>query len=82
METARSRQDRVKITQRWKIMLTIKEIKEQLPDVKIRVNGKVETGKVRGRALQYAVVFVGDNSWEYSWEAMQRAVNKNRILEV
>lgn len=63
-------------------MLTIKEIKEQLPDVKIRVNGKVETGKVRGRALQYAVVFVGDNSWEYSWEAMQRAVNKNRILEV
>ena len=57
--------------------LTIEEVKEQLPPVDVRYQGKIMQAMVRGRLNRFASVSLWpshDVSFEYSWEAVHRAV--------
>lgn len=62
--------------------MTINEIKEQLPDVKVNVNGKIETCQIAGRKLDYPSVYTSIGRFEYSWQAIERAINDNTALKV
>jgi hypothetical protein len=69
---------------------TIEQIKSELPNVKIEINKKIYNGQVFGRCNQFATVAAYENtkiynrvfisSYEFSWAAIQRAVNNNSIL--
>lgn len=57
--------------------LTIEQVKEQLPCVEVRYQGKTVMALVRGRQNKFASVSLWpshDVSFEYSWEAVHRAV--------
>jgi hypothetical protein len=63
--------------------MTIAEIKAQLPNVKIRIHGKLTTGRVTGRLNEFASVSEFQKLgaiYHFSWEAVQRAVNNNSVL--
>lgn len=67
--------------------MTIEQIKEKLPDVKVKIGDKIHTGHVRGRLMDFAHVWVlgvptpnSQCSQEYSWETIQRAVETGRPL--
>jgi hypothetical protein len=67
--------------------MTIDEVKENLPDVPVRVNGKVQFCPVRGRRNQRATVFVNFSGHEsipveYTWPAVCRAANNCGTLIV
>jgi hypothetical protein len=59
---------------------TVERVKELLPDVKVKVNGQVVMGQVRGRKLAFAGVRVGNCTWEYSWSAIVNSLNHDRPL--
>lgn len=74
-------------------MLSITEVKQQLPMVKIKWGGKHYWGRVSGRLNQFASVSpyqVIDNCklvktiigprFEFSWHTVTEAINKNREL--
>jgi len=68
--------------------MTIQEVKDTLPDVKIRIGDDVYEGKVSGSQRTYAKVtaWVGDDeqpwplSYDFSWKAVTRAANTGSIL--
>lgn len=64
-------------------MKTAADIKDELPEVQIQIRGKVYTGQVYGRKLDYPVVFVAEtgDEFEFSWTAIQRAVIDGNILK-
>ncbi len=73
--------------------MTIAEIKEQLPLVNIKVAGVVVKGKVSGRKEPFAYVSIPapgvhyhkaykHQSWQFSWPAVERAINSNTALEI
>jgi len=65
--------------------MTIEELKSNLPDVKIRIEGwrTTYTAELRGRRLTHAVVYVNElsSSFQFSWDDVLQAVNKKRILK-
>lgn len=63
--------------------LTVKEVKEMLPDVKVRLStGKVVKASVRGRMNKFASVFTSEGSYKFSWLAVTRAINGNHALKL
>jgi hypothetical protein len=65
--------------------MTIKELKEKLPDVKVNVDGKTYTGILTGRINKFATVTVhhpvwGKHNFEFSWQAVTRAINNDTEL--
>jgi hypothetical protein len=64
--------------------MTIDEIKEKLPDVKVKVFGEVYNGMLSGREKQFPLVYVFElrQSYAFSWHAIYRAVNNNTALIV
>jgi hypothetical protein len=64
--------------------LTKNEIKEYLPDVKVKINGKVLNGKTGGRHNQFCTVYVNELGIkiEYSWNAIAYALNNQTYLKV
>lgn len=67
--------------------LTVNEVKAQLPDVKVAIDGRVYTGRVTGRAMPFATVTIthpvfGEHHIQYSWQAIKRAVNSDTPLTV
>lgn len=66
--------------------MSIQEVKDQLPDVTIRYADYPTTypASVSGRLNRFATVTRIDNGmqWEFSWEAVTRAVNTGRSLLV
>jgi hypothetical protein len=66
--------------------MTIDEIKENLPDVKVKIGTGIFTGILRGRFLPYAQVWVPelgpDIKIEYSWKIVQQAINNNKPLKI
>ena len=64
--------------------MTMTELKEHPPDVKIRIRGKDYVGHIRGRLLDFPMVYVHelDASYEYSWLTLLDAVNHNVILTI
>lgn len=67
---------------------TIDEIKENLQNVTIKVGKKMYVATVRGRKNQFATVSAMDKnnniicSYEFSWQAIQRATNRRSVLTV
>jgi hypothetical protein len=64
--------------------LTIEKIKEELPDVQIKVFDKIVTGHLAGRKNQFAGVWVEIEGtrldWTFSWFAIKEALANNRAL--
>ena len=65
-------------------METIADVKRELPTLPIKVGDKVYQGHVKGRRLDYPHVYVFelDQSWEYCWETVTRAINNGLTLKV
>jgi hypothetical protein len=69
-------------------MMTVAEVREKLPDVKVLVKGRQVAGVVTGRALDFARIYVTDPSFgpflagEWAWSTVTRAVNENLPLRV
>ena len=65
---------------------TIEKVKSELPDVKVKIDGKIYTGEVRGRLNDFATVTVfflsPGTMFTYSWETITRALNNNKPLLV
>ena len=65
-----------------KTMRTVKDIKDILPAIKVRVNGKVYWGAVRGRLLPFAQVFIVETGhcFEVAWKTVEHCCNNNQVL--
>lgn len=61
---------------------TIEQVKQDLPDVLVIFQGKTYTGHTNGRKMDFCMVWVPELSahHEFSWTAIQRAVNNNHSL--
>jgi len=65
--------------------MTIAEIKEQLPDVKVKLYGRIVTGQLAGRKLDYPTVHLRTcppSSFQYSWETIQHSINTDTPLTI
>jgi hypothetical protein len=74
--------------------MTIDEIKKNLPTVKVKLtSGIIVLGRVSGRKLDYPKVVVPTYgvhypikvepmAWEFSWQAIERAINTDTALIV
>ena len=64
--------------------MTIKEAKQNLPDVRINVQGRTHKGRTIGRLNPFAIVLVDfdgiDIPLQFSWEAIARSVTYGTIL--
>ena len=55
---------------------TAESVKEKLPDVPVKFNGKVYIGRVLGRKNRFATVSIDDGrEWEWNWETIATALN-------
>ena len=71
-------------------MMTIDEVKRDLPQVLVRLGKNIKSARVTGRLCQFAQVTISGEwshalgaCWEdrkYSWEAVTRAVNTGKPL--
>lgn len=67
------------VSQKTKDLLVRKVVFVQIP------NGKKVMCVVTGRMLQFALLYPVSNdlpAWEFSWQAVQRAVENNSVLKV
>ena len=58
--------------------MTVAEVKTQLPDVQIYVNGRICAGRPQGRNNRFATVWVPDvtqTGWIFSWQAIKRSLD-------
>ena len=65
---------------------TVARVIREMPAVKIRVRGKVETGRIAGTKLPFPMVSVqrGPGAWEsfeFAWETIAHCLTAERILE-
>ena len=63
-------------------MWTIDTVKDTLPPVPIRLGTQDYTGRIAGRRLPYAMVYVGETGYPFSWHTITRALNTGRALSV
>lgn len=63
-------------------MWTLATVKDLLPPVRIRLGTQDSTGTIAGRSLPYAVVYVGETGFPFSWHAITRALNTSTPLSV
>lgn len=65
-------------------MWTVEKVKEELPPVKVLVNGKVYAGEIRGRKLDFPTVFFNVNGMEvrgkWAWSTICNCLNNNKPL--
>ena len=62
-------------------MLSIQDVKDQLPDVKVNDNGTIHKAILRGRQLDFPKVHYGPNyqySFEVSWQTLTHCINENK----
>ena len=66
--------------------MTTAEVKELLPDVRVKLGKDIYAGIVTGRYKPFATVFVitdaGISSWEYAWETIAHAVTTDTPLTI
>lgn len=63
--------------------MTVKEVKEQLPEVKVNLSGNIYTGHIGGRKLPFPRVHIRElcnASWEVSWETIARCINEGKAI--
>lgn len=63
-------------------MWTIATVKDLLPPVRIRLGTQDHTGTITGRRLPFAMVYVGETGYPFSWHTITRALNTGRVLSV
>jgi hypothetical protein len=63
-------------------MWTLDTVKDLLPPVRIRLGTQAHTGQITGRRLPYAMVYVGETGYPFSWHTVTRALNTGRALLV
>jgi hypothetical protein len=63
-------------------MWTIATVKDLLPPVRIRLGTQDTTGQITGCRLPYAMVYVGETGYPFSWHTITRALNTSRALVV
>jgi hypothetical protein len=71
----------MKILVRW----TPERVKEELPDVQVRLADRrtIVTGNVRGRKLQFAVVYLPDDRREeFAWSTLANSLNNGTPLQL
>jgi hypothetical protein len=64
-------------------MKTIEQVKEELPQVWVRMGKAVILARVSGRANRFATVWFDREAtyaFEYSWEAVTRSLNTDEPL--
>lgn len=64
---------------------TVARVIAEMPAVKIRIRGKVETGRISGAQLPFPVVSVdrgrGEREgYEFAWETIAHSLNENLPL--
>ena len=66
--------------------MTVQEVKDKLPNVKVKLFGRVLTGHVSGRKKKYATVWVKSGGHiydhQYSWQTVARAITMKQPLRV
>jgi hypothetical protein len=63
-------------------MWTIPTVQDLLPPVRIRLGTQDYTGKITGRRLPYAMVYVGEIGYPFAWSTITRALNTSTPLSV
>jgi hypothetical protein len=63
-------------------MWTLDTVKDFLPPVRIRLGTQDHTGKITGRLLPSAMVYVGETGYPFAWSTITRALNTGRALSV
>lgn len=61
---------------------TIERVKEELPDIDIDLNGKIEKARISGRKEKFATVTTGDHSFQYAWSTITNVLNEKRPLRI
>lgn len=63
---------------------TIESVKEQLPKVQVKVDGKIITANVSGRRNRFATVWTKQNmdGWEVAWSTIVDSLNSGNPLRV
>lgn len=63
---------------------TADSVREDLPDVRVKVMGEVKDARVCGRLNQFAMVYLHGYpaSWEFSWDAVAHSLNSGKPLIV
>ena len=63
--------------------MTITEIKEQLPEIKVIHNNKLYKGKIRSRTPhKFTIVTIADinKNFVISWKSLEEHINKNKPI--
>jgi hypothetical protein len=64
-------------------MWTATKVREELPDVQVKVGKTVYAAKVRGRKNAFASVLWGQtSSAEFAWQTIANCLNNERPLQV
>lgn len=65
-------------------MWTVARVKNELPDVQVKTLTGVLTCRVAGSKNKFASVYAPStgHTWEYSWDAVCRALNTGKPLRV
>lgn len=63
---------------------TIESVKETLPKVQVKVDGKIITANISGRRNRFATVWTKSNidGWEFAWQTIVDALNSGNPLKV
>lgn len=63
---------------------TIESVKETLPKVQVKVDGKIITANVSGRRNRFATVWTKQNmdGWEFAWQTIVNSLNSGKPLNV
>jgi hypothetical protein len=65
------------------MMWTAAKVREELPDVQVKVGKVIYNARVRGRKNQFATIFWGPSySAEFAWQTIANCLNNNRPLQV
>lgn len=80
--SARSRANYYRAHPNGRPVLSIEEVKETLPDVKISIDGQIYPAFVCGRKNQFPTVCAYKKNYEaeFSWEAVTRAANDPHVI--
>lgn len=66
--------------------MTIKKIKEKLPNIRVKINNRIYTGILSGKKNKFATISIFIDcfpeyvNYEFSWEAIARSINKDTFL--
>jgi len=62
--------------------MTVKEVKAQLPEVKINLDGNIYDARLSGRGLQFGRVYCPrlKASWEVSWNTAAHCVTTGKAI--